>query len=157
MNISSTICLFSNHSHCARAECACCALSRSVVSDSWDPIDCSLPGSFVQGILQARILEWVTISFSRGSFQPRDWTQVYCIAVRLLTDWGYPGSPLYFVLCQCPLYILIVLQVFIDDLSLSFVITELNMLYLTLCGFLYSYSCDRPWSISCDILLFLCI
>ena len=36
-----------------------------------DPVDCSLPGSSFHGILQARILEWVTISFSRGSFQPR--------------------------------------------------------------------------------------
>ena len=39
-------------------------------------MDYSLPGSFVHGILQARILEWVAIPFSRGSFQPRDWTQV---------------------------------------------------------------------------------
>ena len=36
------------------------------------PVDCSLPGFSVQGILQARILEWVTISFSRGSFRLRD-------------------------------------------------------------------------------------
>ena len=35
-----------------------------------DPMDCSLPGSSIYGILQARILEWVTISFSRGSSQP---------------------------------------------------------------------------------------
>ena len=37
-----------------------------------DPVDCSPPGSSVQGILQARVLEWVAISFSRGSSQPRD-------------------------------------------------------------------------------------
>ena len=37
-----------------------------------DPMDCSLPGSSVQGILQARILEWVAIAFSRGSSQPRE-------------------------------------------------------------------------------------
>ena len=42
-----------------------------------DPMDCSPPGPYVQGILQARILEWVTISFSRGSIQHRDRTQVY--------------------------------------------------------------------------------
>ena len=35
-----------------------------------DPMDCSPPGSFVRGILQARVLEWVTISFSRGSSRP---------------------------------------------------------------------------------------
>ena len=37
-----------------------------------DPMDCSLLGSSVHGILQARILEWVAISYSRGSSQPRD-------------------------------------------------------------------------------------
>ena len=37
-----------------------------------DPMDCSLPGSSIQGILQARILEWVAISFSRRSSRPRD-------------------------------------------------------------------------------------
>ena len=39
-------------------------------------MDWSLPGSSVHGILQARVLEWVAIPFSRGSFQPRDQTQV---------------------------------------------------------------------------------
>ena len=37
-----------------------------------DPMECSLPGSSVHGIFQARVLEWVAISFSRGSSQPRD-------------------------------------------------------------------------------------
>ena len=37
-----------------------------------DPVDCSLPGSSVHGILQARVLEWVATSFSRGSSQSRD-------------------------------------------------------------------------------------
>ena len=41
-----------------------------------NPVDCSLPGSSVHGIFQVRILEWVAISFSRGSSQPRDRTQV---------------------------------------------------------------------------------
>ena len=43
-------------------------------------MDCSLPGSPVHGIFQARILEWVTISSSRGSSQPRDWTLVTCVS-----------------------------------------------------------------------------
>ena len=51
-------------------------------------MDCSLPGSSVHGILQARILEWVAIPFSRGSFQPRDQTQVSCIAARFFTIWA---------------------------------------------------------------------
>ena len=45
------------------------------MSDSLRPVDCSPPSSSVHGILQARILEWVAISFSRGSSQPRDRTQ----------------------------------------------------------------------------------
>ena len=53
-----------------------------------DPTDCSPPGSSVHGILQARILEWMAISFSRGSYWPRDWTRVSCIAGRLFTVWA---------------------------------------------------------------------
>ena len=41
-----------------------------------DPMDCNLPGSSLHGILQARVLEWGAISFSRGSSRPRDRTQV---------------------------------------------------------------------------------
>ena len=44
----------------------------------WDPMDCSLTGSSVYGISQARILEWVAIPFSRGSSQPRDRTWLSC-------------------------------------------------------------------------------
>ena len=47
-----------------------------------DPMDCT-----VHGILQVRILEWVAFPFSKGSFQPRDWTQVSCIAGRFFTSW----------------------------------------------------------------------
>ena len=53
-----------------------------------DPVDCSLPGSSVHGILQARILEWVAISFSRGSSRPRDRTRVSLIADRRFTVWA---------------------------------------------------------------------
>ena len=53
-----------------------------------DPGDCSPPGSSVHGILQARILEWVAISFSRGSSRPRDQTQVSHIAGRCFTGGG---------------------------------------------------------------------
>ena len=59
--------------HCS----AYCCVSHLVMS--WlvcNPIDCSLPGSSVHGISQVRILEWVAISFSRGSSYPRDQTQV---------------------------------------------------------------------------------
>ena len=49
-----------------------------------DSVDCGPPGSSVHGILQGRILEWVTISFSRGSSRPRDWT---CIGGRRFNLW----------------------------------------------------------------------
>ena len=45
-----------------------------------DPLDCSLPGSSVHGVFQARILEWATVSFSRGSSRPRDRTPVSCVS-----------------------------------------------------------------------------
>ena len=54
---------------------------------SRDPMDCSLPGSSVHGILQARVLEWVAISFSKGSSWPRDRTLVSHIAGRRFTLW----------------------------------------------------------------------
>ena len=53
-----------------------------------DPMDCSLPGFSVHGIFQARVLEWVAISFSRGSSWPRDWTQVSHIVGRCFTLWA---------------------------------------------------------------------
>ena len=51
-----------------------------------DPMNCSPPGSSVHGIFQARILEWVSISYSRGSSWLRDWTCISCIAGRFFTD-----------------------------------------------------------------------
>ena len=55
-------------------------------------MDYSLPGSFISGILQARILEGVATSFFRGSSQPRDWPQVSHIAGSLPSE--PPGKPL---------------------------------------------------------------
>ena len=53
-----------------------------------NPTDCSPPGSSVHGILQARILEGVAISFSKGSSWTRDWTQISCTAGRFFTVWA---------------------------------------------------------------------
>ena len=52
-----------------------------------NPMDCSLPGSSVHEILQARILEWEAIPFSRESAQPKDRTWVSCFAGRFFTVW----------------------------------------------------------------------
>ena len=64
--------------------CPTLATPRTV-SDPLDPMDCSLPGSSVHGIFQARILEWVAISFSRGSSRLRNRTWVFYIAGRFFT------------------------------------------------------------------------
>ena len=60
-------------------------VSHSVMSDL---MDCSSPGSSIYGILQARILEWVAIPFSRGSSWPRNRTWVSRIAGRFFTIWA---------------------------------------------------------------------
>ena len=60
-----------------------------------DPMDCSRPGSSVHGIFQAIVLEWIAISFSRGSSQPRDWTQVSHTVDRRFTIWATREVPLW--------------------------------------------------------------
>ena len=66
-------------------------------------MDCSLPGSSVHGIFQARILEWVAIAFSRGSSRPRDQTQVFCVAGRCFTIWATSESEVKSEVAQsCP-------------------------------------------------------
>ena len=74
----------------------CTYESESEVSQSCpilcNPMDCSLPGSSVHGIFQARILEWVVISFSRRSSQHRDWTQVSRIVGRHFYHLSHQGS-----------------------------------------------------------------
>ena len=71
-----------------------CSLEESESEVAWlcpilyDPMDYSPPGSSIHGILQARILVWVSISFSRWSSQPRDRTQVSRIAGRLFNLWA---------------------------------------------------------------------
>ena len=97
--------------------CACPMLSWTVKSDSLQPMDCSLLGSSVYGIFQARILEQVSTPFSRGSSWPKDQThvsQVSCHGRKILLPLSHLGSPnvslaphkwpseLYFLLvCGC--------------------------------------------------------
>ena len=73
----------------------CCFFYLEIVkvkslSHVWlcDPMDCSPPGSSIHGIFKARVLEWIAISFSRGSSWPRDPTRVSCIAGRHFTVWA---------------------------------------------------------------------
>ena len=58
-------------------------------------MDCTPPGFSVDGILQARILEWVAISSSRGSSWPRDQTCVSCVAGRFFGIWVTKEAPFF--------------------------------------------------------------
>ena len=99
----------------------CCMFSCHVVSASLWPMDCSLPGSSVHGILQARILEWVAISSSRGSSWPRDQTCVSCIASGFFTA-EPPGKPIY-------VYIYIIYIFFLIFFPLWFIHRILNLFF----------------------------
>ena len=59
------------------------------------PMDCSLRGFSIHGIFQARVLEWVAISFPRGSSQPRVGARVSCIESRRFYRLSLQGSSLY--------------------------------------------------------------
>ena len=67
---------------------ALCSVAQSCPT-LCDPLDFNPPGSSLSmGILQARILEWVAMPSYKGSSQPRDWTQVSCIAGGFITLWA---------------------------------------------------------------------
>ena len=66
-----------------------------------DPMDCSPPGSSVHGIFQAGVLEWVAVSFSKGSSQPRDRTQVSHTAGRCFTVWATREAQLSWAELSC--------------------------------------------------------
>ena len=70
----------------------CCSLIAKSCRTVCNCMDCNPPGSSVHGILPERILEWVTISFSRGSSQLRDRTCISCLPGRFFTT-EPPGTP----------------------------------------------------------------
>ena len=81
--------------------CVCVCVCAPLLSHVWlfAAMDCSLPGSSAGGISQARILEWVAISSSRGSSQPRDQTHapcVSCIGRQITSHYHHLGSSSYF-------------------------------------------------------------
>ena len=85
-----TIHIFLNSLLCSIDLCFC-----SVMSDPLRPH--GLPGSFIHGIFQARTLEWVAISFSKGSSQPSDWTQVSLHWQADSLPLSHQGSPSFLV------------------------------------------------------------
>ena len=73
--------------------CVCvCSVTQSCPA-LCDPMGCSPPGSSVHRISQARILEWVAISYSRASSRPRDRTRIYYIGKRILYYWAIGKPP----------------------------------------------------------------
>ena len=76
---------YSTHLSTVSAMESCCCLAAKSCLTLRDSMACSLPGSSVHGIFQARILEWVAMPFSRRSSPPGDRTQVSCIAGGLFT------------------------------------------------------------------------
>ena len=80
------VCRFSDDGHSDLCEVVPhCGFDLHFSNNNNDPMDCSLPGSCIRGIFQAGVLQGVAISFSRGSSQPRDGTQVSHIAGRCST------------------------------------------------------------------------
>ena len=67
--------------------CVCVLVAQSYLT-LYDPMDCNPPGSSVNGILQARILEWGAIPFPRESPWPRDQARVSCIEGWFFTGWA---------------------------------------------------------------------
>ena len=101
--------------------CVCvCVLIAQLCLTLCNPMDCSPQGSFVHGILQARILEWVAIPLSRASSQPRIWTQVSCIAGRSEP----PGNPVKFT----NVYVLSFLGTKLDPISQPLVQLSVTLL-----------------------------
>ena len=88
--------LVSSHMGTELQFCMCAKSFQSCLT-LCDLLDCIPPGSSVQEILQAEILEWIAMPSSRESSWSRDWAQVSCISGRFLTVWatGKPGFQVY--------------------------------------------------------------
>ena len=94
------LCFFSLMFVCV---CVCVRVHVRLVTQSHptlcNTMDHSPPASSVHGILQARMLEWISFPFSRGSSQPRDWTRVSCIAGGFFTIWVTREAPMCVSIC----------------------------------------------------------
>ena len=128
-----------------------CVLCYSVRSDSLRP-PCSPPGSSVHGILQARILEWVAISFSRGSSRPRDRTPISSTAGGFFTTVP-PGKPSsLYILDLCLNWVFVSLLLSCNN---SLCVLEKSLIRSMLCkiffhsglSFSLSWYLDVLWSI----------
>ena len=99
----------------------------------FNPLYCSPPGSFVHGILQARILRWVAYPFSRGSSQPRDQTWVSYTAGRFFTIWATWEAQGNVYVYQIPiLYTMHILQFYVNYASVNHV-------------WMWGLGCEESW------------
>ena len=111
-----------------------------------DPMDCSPLGSSVYGILQARILEGVAISFSRGSSLARDQTQVSCIGRQVLYQWATRESigDLLNIPCFYPLLLSVsLLQTFTSHLEIYIKIPDRSSCANSPALYLYTSHCHQ--------------
>ena len=103
---------------CVIRICCCCLVAKFCLT-LWDSVDCILPGSSAHGISQARILEWVAISFSMGASWLRDWTCVSCIAGEFFTTEPL-GKPIIKITRPIArIHVLSIGRIFIWHLSIS--------------------------------------
>ena len=116
------------------------------------PMDCSLPGFSVHGILQARILEWVAMPFSRGSSQLRDLTQVSCTAGRVFNIWATMEVPVNCIVnvfflpeWSCPRHYL---KIVVSHLFFAFVLIFFSI-HLRYGGSVAEWSVDNSPSLWC--------
>ena len=78
-------------SHISLNYCCCCSVAKSC-SALCSPMGYRMPGPSVHGVFQARTLEWIAISFSRGSSWTKDWTHVSCVGRQILHHWATRGD-----------------------------------------------------------------
>ena len=104
-------------------------------------MDCSSPGSSAHGILRARVLEWVAIPFSRGSFWPRDRIRVSCIEGSFFTVWASRDPYIlgYFIIYQFVNWVYLTLKIlllipnmyYLKNVFLCFL---LRLVFVSMCG-----------------------
>ena len=105
----------------------------------WPHGMCQAPLWGGRGNLQAKILEWLAIPFSRGSSQPGDWTQVSCIAARFFTIWAI-REIMKLVIFVCCLVIILCMFYYVNTSFLIF-----RLLKSTGCVHLITSICERFW------------
>ena len=123
--------------------CVCvCVKVTQLCLTLCNPMDCSLAGSSVHGILQERRLEWVPVPFSRGSSEPRDQTQDSCISGRFLTFWAMAWVPMPVSMPSARALEKVLWNVFIFFSSLLFSRVNLSTSVIQP----YQLSCPAAWN-----------